>query len=160
MHGLGLGAEGEGSTCLSSGARRRPKGSEFRRSRVGEAPVKASQEVRGMMSLWKGVGETNLGRMMGDASAAIGIIPRMGVGKVRHFNTSWLWVQEQEASRELEYHKVKGSDNTTDIFTKALGHDCIRRHTKSMGSGFTYGRDPLAFQAIHERQNILFYKGL
>ena len=60
---------------------------------------------------------------MGDAIAAIGIIRRMGLGKVRHLNTSWLWVQEKEASRELKYHKVKSSDNSSDLFMKALEHD-------------------------------------
>ena len=46
------------------------------------AAVKASQEVLGMMSLWKDVGETTQWHVMGDASAAIGIIRRMGLGKV------------------------------------------------------------------------------
>ena len=36
--------------------------------------VKASQEVLGMMSLWKDVSETTSGHVVGDASAAIGII--------------------------------------------------------------------------------------
>ena len=49
------------------------------------AAVKASQEVLGMMSLRKDVDEGHV---------AIGIIRRMGLGKVRHLNTSWLWVQE------------------------------------------------------------------
>ena len=52
------------------------------------AAVKASQEVLGIMSLWKDVGEATKGHVMGDASAAIGIIRRMGLVKVRHLNTS------------------------------------------------------------------------
>ena len=59
---------------------------------------------------------------MGDASAAIGVIWHMDLGKVRHLDVSWLWVQEKERSRELQYHKVKGSDNGADLFTKALDH--------------------------------------
>ena len=51
------------------------------------AAVKASQEVLGMISLWTDVGETTRGHVMGDACAAIGIIRRMGVGKIRHMNT-------------------------------------------------------------------------
>ena len=69
------------------------------------AAVKASLEVLGMMSLWKDVGEATRGHVSGDASAAIGITRRMGLGKVRHLNTSWLWVQVKEASRVLQYHK-------------------------------------------------------
>ena len=85
--------------------------------------MKASQEVLGMMSLWKDVGETTSGHVMGGASAAIGIIRRMELEKERHLNTSWLWVQEKEASRELQDHKIKGSDKCADLFTKALDHD-------------------------------------
>ena len=66
---------------------------------------------------------------MGDASAAIGIIRRMRLGLVRHLNTSWLWVQEKEASRESQYHNVNRSDNIADLFTKALDHHSVRRHT-------------------------------
>ena len=99
------------------------------------AAVKAGQEVLGMMSLWKDVSEATRGHVMGDASAAIGIILPMGLGEVRHFNTSWLWVQEKEASRELEYHKVKGSDNSADLFKKALDHDSIRRRHPSIVAG-------------------------
>ena len=64
------------------------------------AAVKASQGFLGMMTLWKNVGETSRGLVMGDASAAIGIIRRLGLGKVRHLNTSCMWAQEKEASRE------------------------------------------------------------
>ena len=109
------------------------------------AAVKASQEVLGLMSLWKDASETTRGHVMGDASAAIAIIRRMGVGKVRHLNTSWLWVQEKEASREWQYHKVKGSDNSANLFTKALEHDSVRWHSEAMGCEFTFGRDPIAF---------------
>ena len=45
------------------------------------AAVKASLEVLGMMSLWKDVGEATRGHVSGDASAAIGITRRMGLGK-------------------------------------------------------------------------------
>ena len=45
------------------------------------ATVKASQEVLGVVSLWKDVGETTRVHVMGDASAAVGIIRRMGSGK-------------------------------------------------------------------------------
>ena len=60
---------------------------------------------------------------------------------------SWLWVQEKEASRVLQYLKVRGSDNSADLFTKALEHDSVRRHTEAMGCEFMFGRDPIAFTA-------------
>ena len=109
------------------------------------AAVKASEEVLGMMSLWKDVFDTTQGHVMGDTSAATLIIRRMELGKVRQLNTSWLWAQEKEALRELQYHKVKGSNNSADLFTKALDHDSIVRHTEAMGCEFVFGRDPIAF---------------
>ena len=131
-----LGAEGREDQQQADASR------EAAEAELGAA-VKASQEVLGIMSLWKDVGDTTWGHVMGDASAAIGIIRRIGLGKMRHLNTSWLWVQEKEASLELQCHKVKGSDNSADLFTKALEHDSIRRHTEAMGCEFC-GRDPIA----------------
>ena len=55
-----------------------------------------------------------------------------------------MWVQEEESSRELQYHKVNASENGADLFTKALEHDSIRRHTEAMGCEFMIGRDPIA----------------
>ena len=108
-----------------------------------DAAVKASQEVLGMMSLWKDVGAITRGHVMGDASAAVGIIRRMGLGKVRHLNTSWLWAQDKEASRELQYHKVKKAA-TTVLTCSQRHHDSIVRHTEAMGCEFVFGRDPVA----------------
>ena len=108
------------------------------------AALKASQETLEIVSLWKDVGETTREHVLGDASAAIGIIRRMGMGKVRHLNTCWLRVQEKEASRELQCHKVRGSDNSVDLFTKAVEHDSIVRHTDAMGCECMFGRDPIA----------------
>ena len=51
------------------------------------AAVKATQEILGIMSLWKDIGEIAQGHVMGDSSAAIGIIRRMVLGRVRHLNT-------------------------------------------------------------------------
>ena len=58
-------------------------------------------------------------------------------------NTSWLWVQEKEASRELQHHKVQVSDSSADLFTKAPDHDSIV-HTEATGREFVFGRDPIA----------------
>ena len=105
------------------------------------AAVKASLEVLGMMLLWKDMGGTTRGRVMGDASAAS--------GKGKTFEHELVVGPGKEASRELEHHKVKGSDNSADLFTKALDHDSIRRHTEFMGSEFACGRDPLVFTVNH-----------
>ena len=73
--------------------------------RTARGQVLERNTSRGGSEFCRGAtGCSNEGRepVMGDASAAIGFIRRMGLGKVRHLNTSWTWVQEKEASRELQ----------------------------------------------------------
>ena len=40
---------------------------------------------------------------------------------------------------------IKGSDNSADLFAKALDHDSIVRPTEATGFEFKFGRNPLAF---------------
>ena len=47
-----------------------------------------------------------------------------GVGKLRHLRVSQLWVQEKAGSGELNYRKVKGTDNPADLMAKLfIGSD-------------------------------------
>ena len=48
------------------------------------AEVKAASETLGLASMLKDLGMACPARVMGDASAALGIINRKGLGKVRH----------------------------------------------------------------------------
>ena len=70
------------------------------------ATVKASSESMGMISMLKDYGKPMTTHVFGDASAALAIIARRGVGRVRHLDTSYLWVQEKAASEE---HVHRGS---------------------------------------------------
>ena len=71
------------AACCSSGERQAAVALSSEEAELGAA-VKASQEVLGMMSLWKDESETPRRHVSGDASAAFGIIQRMGLGKMRH----------------------------------------------------------------------------
>ena len=57
--------------------------------------AKTSAEVLGAMSMWGDFGKAIMGSVLGDANAALDIIKRAGLGKLRHLNTQWLWVQEK-----------------------------------------------------------------
>ena len=54
--------------------------------------VKATAELKGLMILWMDLGVVLSGHLLADASAALGILKRRGLGKVRHLNTNYLWV--------------------------------------------------------------------
>ncbi len=53
-----------------------------------------------------------------DASAAKDIASRRGIGKVRHMEVKYLWLQEKIASQAVRIHKIDGKQNPADIGTK------------------------------------------
>ena len=59
--------------------------------------VKTTSEVLGMTSMLKDLGCecSEKALVFADASAALGISERRGVGSVRHLDTRLLWVQEK-----------------------------------------------------------------
>ena len=59
-------------------------------------------------------------KLFTDSSAAKGVVHRDGIGKMRHLETKYLWIQDVIKSRELEVGKVLGTENPADIGTKHL----------------------------------------
>ena len=55
-----------------------------------------------------------------DASAAKGIAHRTGLGKLRHLETSQLWIQAKVADGILKVTKVPGNLNKSDAMTKFM----------------------------------------
>ena len=81
---------------------------------------------------------------MADASAAIGIIGRTGLGKLRHIDTSYLWLQQESIKRKLRLNKVKGTENPADMNTKGLSGDDISRYVRMLNMQHQEGRSDLA----------------
>ena len=95
--------------------------------------VKTTGEVLGVGGGMRDLGDSCAEKAMvyADASAALGIAERRGVGSVRHLDTRMLWVQEQLIKELVEYQKVAGSLNPADMGTKHLDAESIRRHMAS-----------------------------
>ena len=104
------------------------------------AALKASAEGLGILSVLKDLAWTLKGRVLGDASAALGIINRKGLGRTRHIDTGMLWIQQTAAEKRLEYGKVLGTDNPADLMTKHLSADMIERHCTKLASEWPEGR--------------------
>lgn len=79
-----------------------------------------------------------------DASAALGIIERRGLEKVRHIETSHRWIQEAAVNRQVTFSKVKGQQVRADVMAKDLAPADIKRHTIAIGTEFVEGRVVLA----------------
>ena len=59
-------------------------------------------------------------RVWTDSSAAKSFVSRRGLGKIRHIETKWLWVQEALSRKRFEVAKIDGKVNPADPLTKYL----------------------------------------
>ena len=98
--------------------------------------VRASAETMGLISMYKDFGTQMNGVVLGDASAALAIVDPRGLGKLRHLDTNYLWIQEKAAEGDLNFKKVAGVDNGADLFTKTLSWTEIQRHIHKLSSQF------------------------
>ena len=55
-----------------------------------------------------------------DSTAAIGMCSRTGVGKTRHIQVRWLWIQDAIRDKVVRLRKVSGTENVADMGTKYL----------------------------------------
>jgi len=110
--------------------------------------VRGGVEALGAMTLLKDFGERCTAKLVLDASAALGILQRRGVGKIRHLDVGALWLQEKEAQRRLKIEKVKGEKNPADLGTKHLGEEVLTRHMHAMNLDFAEGRASTATKLL------------
>jgi hypothetical protein len=75
--------------------------------------IRASTEALGVSTLLEDFGCVGV-----KVSAAIGIVQRRGLNKLRHVELDVLWIQEQQAKRLLPLRKVPGPRNLSDMMTK------------------------------------------
>ena len=81
-----------------------------------------------------------------DAAAALGILERRGVGRVRHLDVGALWLQEQTLRQRIEFAKVKGTLNPADLMTKHLPRETLELHANGLGIAFRDGRSATTAQ--------------
>ena len=79
-----------------------------------------------------------------DATAAIGIARRRGLGKIRHLDCSDLWIQERIRAGDVELRKVLGTDKPADALTKYLARPDMTAALKRMGLVVMDGRPACA----------------
>ena len=68
-----------------------------------------------------------------DATAAIGMCRRRGLGKIRHLAVADLWIQDRVRRRDFELKKTPGKENPADLLTKHLEHPLMVKHLSFMG---------------------------
>ena len=102
--------------------------------------VKCVSETLGVKSALFDFGILVGGVIKSDASAALGIIQRQGLGKLRHIDTSFLYIQQINVDRVLRFEKTSGDSNPSDICTKGLAGPKIMKFIERMSMEFIDGR--------------------
>ena len=100
----------------------------------------------GLRSVGADLGITLKLRLRTDATAAMGMARRLGVGKIRHLDTSLLWCQQQVRSGEILLEKIAGTENPGDSLTKHLSGPELRAHMDRMSLELQEGRAETAPQ--------------
>ena len=99
------------------------------------AAVRTASEAIGAESLMEDLGMSTYGRpQVGvDASAAIAMITREGLGAAKHIDKHFLWIQEATAKGKLEIQKVHTQRSPADMFTKQLTERKVVEYLTGIG---------------------------
>ena len=94
--------------------------------------VKGAACGLGMKSMLEDWSEEVEVEVLSDSSAARGHVQRRGLGRMRHIQTRFLWVQERIADKHMRICAVAGTKNPADILTKATSAVVLNRHLEGL----------------------------
>ena len=106
------------------------------------ALCRGASSALGVRSFFRDLGVEVEITMHSDASAARAAASRRGLGKVRHLQTRFLWLQDAVASKSVSLRVIPGSENPADCLTKALTRATLHKHCIAVGSVPTAACDP------------------
>ena len=114
------------------------------------AVVRASAEGLVLRSILEDFGVKVRITIRSDATAAIGMVKRQGLGKVRHLAVADLWVQQRVKMKELTLLKHPGRENPADLLTKVLPREHCQYLMAKVGASFIEGRAKAAPVRVQE----------
>ena len=102
--------------------------------------VKAASVGLGIQALLRDLGHDLKVEIFTDATAAKGIAGRRGLGKTRHIEVHYLWVQERVGKGHIILKKVWGGETPADLLTKNLTREKIQKYMNIFGLHYQDGR--------------------
>ena len=108
------------------------------------AVVRGTAEGIGLQSVLKDFGVTVKLHLRSDATAAIGMARRLGLGRVRHLAVSDLWVQQRLKGPDISISKLPGLDNPSDLMTKYKDRSSSETFMGTLGFEAAKGRPHIA----------------
>ena len=100
------------------------------------AMVTGCAEGLGLKSLAEDLGWKAEVRLWTDSSAAKAIGNRRGLGKLRHVELKWLWVQDVVKEGRVKLKTVKGTENVADHLTKPKSKAEVEELLRRVGAEF------------------------
>ena len=80
----------------------------------------------------------------GDSAVSLGIVQRRGLGKLRHIQVQFLWIQGAVRDQLLKVRKIPGAENPADLLTKHVPAEVRDRHLQRLCVEYSEGRHSLA----------------
>ena len=84
--------------------------------------VKAASQGLGLKAMIMDYNKPLNPWMFVDATVAIGVPQRVGLGKLRHLEAQGLWLQEAVRDKRIGLSKVHGAVKPADVMTKHVEH--------------------------------------
>ena len=97
------------------------------------AAVRAATEIMGVAALMEDMRRATKLTLAVDATATIGMLSREGLGRAKHVDIQYLWLQEKVKTQKLQLSKVPSLENPADMFTKPLTERENVGHLARMG---------------------------
>ena len=97
------------------------------------AAVYGATETMGLANLLKDWKVSASISMALDSSAALGLLRREGLGRAKHIELHWLWLQGVRREGRVSLCKIDGKVNPADLFTKPLTGPEIEQHVMTLG---------------------------
>ena len=96
------------------------------------ALVPAASEALGLQSIMKDLRWHASLRLWVDSSAAKAIASRVGLGRVRHLEVKFLWLQQTVKDKRIAILKVRGDCNPADVLTKPKSYKEVKELLKKV----------------------------
>ena len=109
--------------------------------------VSGISQLFGIVSMAKDWGILLKGHVWMDATAGMAIGSRRGLGRVKHIDTAFLWVQDVINKGKVTLGKKDTKDMLADVLTKPTEWRTIERMTSGMGYRFLEGKHELGLRA-------------
>ena len=100
------------------------------------AMVTGCAEGLGLQALAEDLGWRVEVRLWTDSSATKAVPNRRGLGKLRHVELKWLWVQDMVKEGKVQLKTVKETENAADHLTKPKCREEVEVVLRNVGSEF------------------------